>query len=128
MQTQWRFCLALGAAALLTAAAVARGGCRSRPPEGGRLFTVVSVAGLSWERVTPLYRRGLLPGLRKLMARGGAGGDVMARDFPTRHSILASLVTGRWPHWHRITQPDDLAEAGDDGARIPVWRRLAAAG
>ncbi len=125
---QRRFLPALMAAVVLAFVGAAKGGWKPRPSDDGPLLTVISVAGLSWDRVTPLFRTGRLPNLNTLTTRGGTTGDIMAKDFPSRTSILASLVTGRWPRQHRITTPEDLLQGDSGRGRTPVWRYLAEAG
>lgn len=106
-----RFGVPLAAALALLLVAAAREGWRPRPAPGPPPLTLVSVTGLSWDRVTPLSRAGRLPGLAALTARGCVTGDIVAKNVPTRAAILASSVTGRWP--------------GREG--VAIWQLLAQA-
>ncbi len=123
-----RFVPALGAAIALTIIADARHGWQPRPSNDGPLLTVISVASLSWDRLTPLSGKGRMPNVNTLIARRGAAGDILAKGFPTSTSILASLITGRLPQRHGITEPADLSKNDSGGGPTPVWRHLAAAG
>lgn len=123
-----RFVPAVGMAIALIVVAATREGWRPRTSDVGPLLTVINIAGLSWDRLTPLSHTGRMPNLDTLTARGGAAGDILAKDFPTRTSILASLITGCWPRRHGITEPGDLSKCYSGRGRTPVWRYLAEAG
>lgn len=123
-----RFVPAMGAAIALIVVAAAREGWRPRTSDNGPLLSVINIASLSWDRLTPLSHTGRMPNMDTLTASGGVAGDILAKDFPSRIAILASLITGCSPQRHGITEPDDLSKSFSGRGRTPVWRYLAEAG
>lgn len=97
--------MATGVTALWTSGGGSTGGAHqneARPASAGERLLVVAVDGADWTYAEPLIARGKLPHLAALRRRG-AWGDLQTLE-PTRSpAIWTSVVTGRTPAEHGVT-------------------------
>ena len=103
----------------------------ARPDRGDRArLLVVDIGSFSWESILSLPSGVSMSYLASLFAGDCAYGDVIAQDYASDSAILASLLTGRFPANHGIT--NDAIHGPMDGDRTPdarlVWDRIHRAG
>lgn len=122
------FFLALLAAAAAAGLGMQRGerapGDRDRP----RLI-IVGVNGLSWDRILKLRSGDDLPHINGLLSGKCSYGEIIGEGHDTGFSVLASIISGRFPSKHNVTSESDIISSGR-GKRLqtPVWDVLARRG
>jgi len=91
---------------------------------------VVDMGGFSWGSVLDARVETNMPYIRGILAGNGAYGDVLTKGYASDSEILASLLTGRFPVNHGLTNaPTAGPMDGDrDPARRLVWDQIHRAG
>jgi Flp pilus assembly protein TadD/predicted AlkP superfamily phosphohydrolase/phosphomutase len=88
---------------------------------GNQKVMILGIDGADWNIIEPMFRRGELPNLRRLV-RGGVRADLES-IFPLLSPLIwTSIVTGKAPDKHGIL--DFFAEDPATGHQVPVTSNI----
>lgn len=97
-------------------------GCSKPPPPPADNVVILGLDAATWDVIDPLMKRGLLPNLQKLRAKGTTA-PLKSTQPSSSPVIWTSIATGKTPQKHGITSFVRFP-TGDGGKPSPVSRTL----